>query len=102
MATQSLRCEHRHVTDRYHVRFVSPGGWVYEMWPSGRDAREAVRKADALLEYVERVGISDYLDDDGVTARPPAQLTVAIVSDPTESESALRCTRPDGSLARER
>ena len=90
------------MTRRYYVWFVSPSGWTYEMWPSGIGDREAVQKADDLLEYVARVGISDYLDHDGRAVRPPAQLAVATVSDPTESEFALRCTRPDGTVARER
>ena len=54
--------------------------------------------ADALLEYRERIGIRDYLDVDGLTARIPAQLTISVVTEPPGNEFALRCTRLDGTV----
>ncbi len=86
---------------RFHVRFVRPNGWAYDIWPSAENEAEAVRAADALLEYRERVGIGDYLDGDGLTVRDPAQLVVTPTADAPASELALRCTQPDGTVARE-
>lgn len=86
------------MTQRYHVRFVRPNGWTYEMWPSAADEAEAVRTADDLLEYRERIGISDYLEPDGITVRSPAALVVQLATSPPDSAFALRCTRPDGTV----
>jgi hypothetical protein len=57
----------------FHVWYKWPSGWVYELWPSADDEASAVLSADHVLEYVERIGIRDYLNPDGVTARPPAE-----------------------------
>jgi hypothetical protein len=95
------RCEDRNVVNRFHVRYVGPTGWLYEMWPSAGTPEDAVRRADELLEYVERVGISDFLEADGVSVRRPAQLAVVAAENPTQEEFAVRCTRPDGTVARQ-
>jgi hypothetical protein len=84
------------MSQRFHVHFVWPNGWSYDLWPSADSPAEAVLAADALLEYRERIGIRDYLEPDGLTVRDPAQLTVGVASDPPVRESALRCTSPDG------
>jgi hypothetical protein len=53
------------------------------------------------MEYVERIGISDHLCDDGVSVRPPARLQVARIQ-PNEAKPAfgLVITAPDGTTRR--
>jgi len=86
------------VTQRFHVRFKRPDGWTYEAWPFANDARAEVRAADQLLEYRERIGIRDYLNEEGVTVRSTAQLAVAPSTEGPASDFVLRITRPDGSV----
>jgi hypothetical protein len=69
---------------------------MYELWPSAESETEAVRAADDLLEYVERVGIRDYLNPDGATVRSPARLTVRRTAEVPDSGISLRITAPDG------
>jgi hypothetical protein len=86
------------VSHRFHVRFVWPNGWTYELWPSADDQASAVRKADALLEYRERIGIQDYLEADGVSVRSPASLSVEAADEWEGDESSVRVTSPDGTV----
>ncbi|MDQ1537661.1 MAG: hypothetical protein QOE58_2054 [Actinomycetota bacterium] len=58
------------------VTFVAPNGWKYVMTCQASSFVEAVSLADDRLEYVERLGIKDYLQSDGLSAAPPARLTV--------------------------
>ena len=62
---------------------------------------EAVRLADETLEYVERIGISDHLREDGIAVRPPAQLQVERIQ-PNEATPGfgLVITAPDGTVKR--
>ena len=90
-----LGCHHLSVTT-FHIRFERPNGWTYELWPSAESEREAVTAADDLLEYVERIGIRDYLNPDGITVRNPASLSVRATTDAPESGIDLRITTPDG------
>jgi hypothetical protein len=85
----------------YRVTFVAPSGWQYETTGRASDEVEAVRLADEVLEYVERIGISDYLASDGVTVHPPARLTVEPVSaDLARSGFGLVITDPGGKVTR--
>lgn len=68
------------------------------MSPSATDAAAAVEKADALLEYPERIGIRDYLQPDGVSVRAPASMSVEL-TDAARSDSDLRVTSPDGKVS---
>ncbi len=52
----------------YRFTFVRPNGWQYEATGRASNETEAVRRADELLENVERIGISDLLAADGVSA----------------------------------
>jgi hypothetical protein len=62
---------------------------------------EAVRLADHTLEYVERVGISDHLNTDGLSVRAPAQLAVERVDKgETGSGFGLVITDPVGRVTR--
>lgn len=54
------------------VTYVAPSGFRYEVTGDASSEAEAVRLADETLEYVERIGISDHLREDGITVRPPA------------------------------
>lgn len=89
-------CEHGSMDRRFHVLFVQPKGWSYEMWPTAAGEVEAVKTADDLLEYLERVGISDYLEADGVSVRGGAILRIAPDAAAPEEGLHLRITRPDG------
>jgi hypothetical protein len=91
----------RPVTTWFRVTFVSPNGYTYEATGQATDTRDAVGLADRTIEYVERVGISDFLNDDGTTVRPPAQLTVEEV-DQSEAGSGfgLVVTDPQGRVTR--
>jgi hypothetical protein len=82
----------------FHVLFIRPGGWTYDLWPRATGKVEAVASANELLEYVERIGISDYLEADGVTVRGDAELRISPVPEPPKSDVHLRITRPDGSV----
>ena len=82
----------------FHVTYVAPSGFKYEVTGWARSEVEAVTLADEMLEYVERIGISDHLESDGISARPPAQLHVKrIQSDEARagpaSSSQLRMER---------
>jgi hypothetical protein len=91
----TFACHHLSVTT-FHVRFERPNGWTYELWPSAENQREAIAAADDLLEYVERIGIRDYLNPDGITVRNPARLCVRPTAENPASEISLRITTPDG------
>ena len=60
----------------YRVAFVAPLGWKYEITGKASSEVEAVRLADDMLEYVERIGIKDYLQPSGLSVTPPARLSV--------------------------
>ena len=81
---------------RFHILFVRPNGWSYEMWPEAADAVEAVKTADDLLEYLERLGISDYLEPDGVSVRGGAVLRITPDVAAPDTSLHVRITRPDG------
>lgn len=82
----------------FHIRFTRPNDWTYELWPQAADAVEAVKTADAMLEYVERVGISDYLEPDGISVRGGATLLISRVDEPPAADLHLRIIRPDGTV----
>lgn len=63
----------------FRVTFVSPNGYTYEATGRATGPEDAVGLADRTIEYVERVGISDFLNEDGLTVCPPARLTVEAV-----------------------
>jgi hypothetical protein len=69
------------------------------MWPRANSDVEAVEAADALLKYVERVGISDYLESDGIIVHGGAVLRVEPSNGPTTSDLRLRAIRPDGTVS---
>jgi hypothetical protein len=81
---------------RFHVHFVWPNGWTYELWPTAEDEVGAVLKADALLEYRERIGIRDFLEPDGVSVRSPASLSIRAAEEVSGNDGLLRVTSPDG------
>jgi hypothetical protein len=89
------------MADWYRVTFTNPSGYRYEVTGQASGEAEAVRLADETLEYVERIGISDYLDVDGLSVRPPAPLAVERV-DPSEAGSGfgLVITDPAGRVTR--
>ena len=87
-ATTAIIC----TVTTFHVCFERPGGWTYEFWPSAASDLEAVAAADDLLEYVERIGIRDYLNPDGMTVRSPAHLSVQPTTDAPPSGISLRIT----------
>jgi|SRR5450759_4673182 hypothetical protein len=60
----------------FRVTFVALNGWKYEMTGQASSDVEAVSLADGMLEHVERIGIKDYLQPDGLTVSSPAGLTV--------------------------
>ena len=68
------------------------------MWPQAVGVSEALKASDDLLEYLERVGISDYLEADGVSARDGAVLRITPDVEAPEATLRLRITRPDGSV----
>jgi hypothetical protein len=83
------------------VTFVRPNGWKYETTGRASSDVEAVRLANETLEHVERVGISDFLEPDGVTVRPPARLTVTrVVASDAGSGFGLVITDPSGNVTR--
>lgn len=87
--------------DFYRVRFVRPDGWQYEMTGQASGETEAVRLANDHLEYVERVGIADFLESDGLTVRPPARLAVERVSGEQAGPGfGLVITDPSGKVIR--
>lgn len=88
-------------TSLFRVTYIAPSGFKYETTGKAPSEVEAVRLADELLEYVERIGISDHLLADGITVRPPAQLWVDVI-EPDEATSGfgLVITAPDGTVKR--
>jgi hypothetical protein len=85
----------------YRVTFKHPNGWTYETSGRADSEAEAVRLADGTLEYVERVGIKDYLKADGVSVEPPARLSVtSIGEDEAGSGFGLVITDPQGRTIR--
>jgi len=83
------------------VTFVAPTGWTYEVTGQAPSDVEAVRLADETLEYVERIGIHDFLNDDGQTVRSPARLHVERVqTHQAASGFGLVITDPDGTVTR--
>lgn len=85
----------------FRVTFVNPNGYKYEATGRAASPEEAVRLADETIEYVERVGISDFLNEDGLTVRPPARLWVDVVDESvTGSGFGLVITDPDGRVTR--
>ena len=85
----------------YRVAYVSPSGYKYQVTGKAGSDVEAVRLADETLEYVERIGISDHLQDDGISVRPPAQLQVERIQ-PHEATPGFGVvvTAPDGRVTR--
>lgn len=89
------------MTNWFRVTFVSPNGYTYEATGRAADTRDAVSVADRTIEYVTRVGTSDFLNEDGTTVRPPAQLTVEEVDQrETSSGFGLVVTDPQGRVTR--
>jgi hypothetical protein len=85
----------------YRVAYLAPSGFKYEVTGRAPSEAEAVRLADETLEYVERIGISDHLQDDGLTVRPPAQLQIQrIQPDSATLGFGLVITAPDGTVTR--
>jgi hypothetical protein len=83
----------------FRVTLVRPNRVRYDLTGKASSEVEAVRLADETLEYVERVGITDYLRDDGITVRPPAQLQIERVQpDEVTPGFGLVITRPDGTV----
>ncbi len=89
------------VADWYRVTFTAPSNYEYQVTGQASGESEAVRLADELLEHVERIGISDYLNPDELSVRPPARLTVERV-DVAEAGSGfgLVITDPAGRVTR--
>jgi hypothetical protein len=91
------------VTQRQHFRvtFVAPNGWTYQTTGQASTEAEAIQSADDLFENVERIGISDFLEPDGVTVRPPARLLVERVdAEEAGSGFGLVITDPSGNVTR--
>ena len=85
----------------FRVTFVRPGGWRYQLTGRASDEAQAVRRADDVLEYVERVGIADHVMSDWLTVRPPARLTVERVAEnDAGSGFGLVVTDPNGDVTR--
>jgi hypothetical protein len=85
----------------FRVTYVAPSGFKYEVTGKAPSEVEAVRLADETLEYVERIGISDHLNDDGTTVRPPAHLQVVrIQPDEATPGFGLVITTTNGSVTR--
>ena len=85
----------------YRVAYVSPSGFKYEVTGRAPSEVEAVRLANETLEYVERIGISDHLCDDGVSVRPPARLQVERIQPHDATPGfGLVITAPDGTVKR--
>ena len=85
----------------FRVTFVRPDGWTYEMTGRASIEVDAVRLADEFLEHVERIGISDFLADDGLTVQPPASLQVETVDvQHAGSGLGLVITDPHGNVTR--
>ena len=82
----------------FHIRFVRPNGWSYELWPQVDNEAQAVKAADELLEYLERVGITDYLEPDGVSVRGGASLQITAITAARDVTPHLRITKPDGTI----
>ena len=85
--------------DYFRVTFVRPDGWQYQTTGRASSEVEAVRLANDMLEYVERVGITDFLESDGLTARTPARLAIERV--PAEQCGpgfGLLVTGPNGNV----
>ena len=89
------------MADWYRVTFKHPNGWTYETSGLADSEADAVRLADGTLEYVERLGIKDYLKADGISVEPPALLSVIpIREDETGSGFGLVITDPQGKTIR--
>lgn len=85
----------------FRVTYVAPSGFKYEMTGRAPSEVEAVRLADETLEYVERIGMSDHLRDDGTSVPPPAQLQVErIQPDEAAPGFGLVITDPNGTVRR--
>lgn len=83
------------------VTDVRPDGMKYEVTGQASTDLEAVRLANGVLEHVERIGITDYLREDGLTGAPPASLIV----EPVEHEErgsgfGLVIIHPNGHVVR--
>lgn len=100
------------MTDWYRVTFWHPNGFRYEVTGQAETETEAVRLADGTLEYMERLGVSDYLSDDGLSVRAPARLMVEVIDAAeagpgfglvvTHPDGRLCASSPSGSLTRQR
>jgi hypothetical protein len=85
----------------FRVTFVAPSGFKHEVTGKAPSEVEAVRLADETLEYVERIGIRDYLEAGSTTVRPPAQLYVErIRPDEATPGFGLVITAPGGTVKR--
>lgn len=83
------------------MTFVRPDGWQYQSTGRASGEADAVRLADELLENVERIGISDFLEPDGLTVRPPARLVVERVGAQDSGPGfGLVITDPSGKVTR--
>lgn len=85
----------------FRVTYIAPSGFKYELTGKAPSEAEAVRLADETLEYVERIGISDHLLEDGMTVEAPAELHVERIH-PSEATPGfgLVITHPDGTVKR--
>lgn len=80
---------------------VSPDGWHYQTTGQAASEAEAVRLADEVLEHVERVGISDFLEPDGLSVTPPARLLVErVTAEKSGPGFGLVITDPQGKTTR--
>lgn len=59
------------MTDWYRVTFWHSNGRRYEVTGQAETETEAVEFADATIEHIERLGISDYLSADGLSVHDP-------------------------------
>jgi hypothetical protein len=89
------------VRNWYLVTFLAPNGWKYELTGRAESTIEAVRLADDTLEYMERIGIHDSLEPDGISVKPPAWLHVERVSAKAASPGfGVVITDPEGNVTR--
>jgi hypothetical protein len=85
----------------FRVTFVRPDGWQYATTGRAANEEDAVRSANDMLKYVERIGISDYLRADGRSIEPSARMTVERVPESeTGSGFGLVITDPGGHVTR--
>ena len=105
MSAFDLAAWHAHWVDvdqpQFRVTYTAPSGFKYEVTGRAVSEVEAVRLAGETLEYVERIGISDHMRDDGTSVHPPAQLQVDVIQpDEATPGFGLVITAPNGTVTR--